>query len=285
MAGSYPDVPSRRMAWDADGTVAAHRNATEGTPFTDYDAVARAELNDEDNTDVSASANTVGQNVQLAFIFPELREFDGFFGRWGLSAANSITSVETSGDTTNGIDGTWTQQIAAYADADIDVYGHYRTAITSTAANAVRAVRVNTSLTVNNTGPRAIHLYGTISPGETPDRLLWMDEATGLQFAAAKDYGDVPRGSARDIQVRLKNNSASLTATTIQYTAEALYLASGAWYTFTNAGGSTFQSTQQLASLGAGATSAIITARQIIPDAATVGLHAARFFTDVSTWS
>lgn len=281
------------MAWDADGTVALSQNPSANTgspvdPWSNVSAGNRAEMNDEDNVD----AVTVGQKNSgwLCLIFPELREIDGIFQA---SAGGEFTSgsskAESSADSTNGFDGTWS---VAVASGSFIVHGansvfptSYRTSITSLAINAHRALRTKIRSGIGNTFHRGLHVYGTISPSETPDRLLWLDEDTGLEFTAPLDYGDVPRGSARDYQVRLRNNSATLTATTIQYTAESLAFGSAAWYTFTLPGGSTFQSTRQIASLGPEANTGIITVRQVVPDAAPLGAHVARGYTDVTTWS
>lgn len=279
------------MAWDADGSIGYNvstdvANGGPTTAVSELSPTDRSELNDEDLTVVRPDQITGPRYGFLGVIFPELREIDGIFVAKAPSAGtNPYRAVQTSPDTSNGVDGTWTQQIADIDD-DHTSLTDYRTAIESTAVNAVRAVRVvKHSVSSNQTETYALHVYGTISAGETPDRLLWIDDATGLEFTASLDYGDVPRGSARDRGIRLKNNSASLTATTIQYTAEDLYLGSGNWYTFTTPGGAVFSATQQIASLGAGATTGLITARQVVPDAATLGLHAARAYTDVSSWS
>jgi hypothetical protein len=268
------------MAWDADGSVGVKRVPTGTEALTEISASDKAIANNEQESQCSSAMDSSG-GAMFGVIFPELREVDGIYAV--VTDGDRIGAVQVSADTTNGVDGTWTQVVADLDDTDIVVIPGHRTNITSLAATAQRAIRL--FRTVDPRGFKKLHIYGQISPGETPDRLLWIDETTGLEFASAQDYGDVPRGSARDIGVRLMNNSASLTAATIQYTAEDLYLGSGAWYTFTVPGGSTYSSTQGLASLGAGATSGLISARQIVPDDANLGLHAARFYTDVTSWS
>lgn len=274
MAGSYPDVPGRRMAWDDDGTIAGEKPLSQ--PFAEYSEAQQEGINNEQ----TASGPALGSNRWITFIFPELREVDGFFGR--ANAGNRIDAVATSGDTTNGIDGTWTQQTADYSDPNTNVYDDYRDGILSLAVSSARGARFKID---DGQGVRAAHWYGEISPGQTDDRLLFIDEATGLEFTLPKDYGDTPRGGSTDFEWRIKNNSASLIANNIQYTAEDLYLGSAAWYTHTLPAGSTFQSVQQIASLGAGTTSGIIKTRQIIPGGETLGLHAARLYLNVDTWS
>ena len=283
MAGSYPDAPSRRMAIDADGTVGV-RTPVAGGVSVMLTPANMATLNDEDTGGVSAAFNNTA--VHWAFVFPELREVDGVFFAFN---NGGLTVVETSADTTNGVDGTWSTVYADYAEHTpaTSVIPFYRTAIRSAATAGARALRVLQGAGGGNTPSLlAAHIYGEISPGETPDRLLFLDENTGLEFTLPIDFGDVPRGSSEDVELRLRNNSATLTASNIQYTAEALPPDdSGNHYTFTLPGGSTFQSTQQVASLAPATTSGLITVRRITPGSAAVGLRAGRIRATTQTWS
>lgn len=287
MAGSYPDVPGRRMPWDADGTIFGAILGGTGSPspgiFDEATSSERAEINDEDDVNAAFSAfGTGGTPGHYVALFPELREVDGFFAR--LISTGSEGDVETSGDTTNGIDGTWTARIANYTPGSINVLtgGEYRDDITSLAVSNVRGIRMEVA---SGQSLRAFHLYGEIAAGETPDRLLWVDNDTGSEFGLPIDYGDIPRGSAEDREVLLRNNSGSLTAASVQITAEALFQDSGSWYTAKEAGGS-FQATLPLSSsIGAGSDSPVLTIRRITPDDETLGLHAGRAVASVGSWS
>lgn len=122
-----------------------------------------------------------------------------------------------------------------------------------------------------------------MAAGETSDRLLWVDNATGPEFGLPIDYGDIPRGSAEDTEVLLRNNSGSLRAASVQVTAEALYLDSGSWYTLKEPGGS-FQATLPLSgSIGPGSDSSVLTLRRIVPDEETLGLQAGRLLASVGS--
>lgn len=280
----YPTAPGRRMAYDDDGTIFG-QFATTGE-FADR-STSRAELNDEDSVTLNLQP-PVASNGYGVWLFPELREFDGLF----LSAAagsDAFQSIETSGNTTNGRDGTWTTRSSS-PTFFFQTQKNYRTGIVSFAVSNVRGLRyLGEHGTVGGNRFRmAMHIYGDISPGETPDRLLFIDESTGLEFAQPWDPGDVPRGSAREFQFRLKNNSTAvgnnLTLNTIQFTAEDLFLGSGAWYTF-SVGGDAFAATKQITSLAAEAASALITARQIIPVNAILDAHVARIEASVGSVS
>lgn len=284
MAGSYPNVPSRRMATDDDGTIGMRRRVDGTTVQTEFNETLMDIMNDESETAWQNFQNNQAQRWQT-LIFPELRELDGMF--YSYTGVGNGWQYESSGDTTNGFDGTWTQRIADVPDFTVTAI-NYRTGITSLAVSNVRSTRLRTGGTGSQLSDQfhvSLHTYGEISAGETPDRLLWVDEITGLEFVLPIDYGDAPRGSARDRGLRLKNNSGTLTANTLQITAEDLHGGSGAWYTYDVAGGGFVATNSDIASLGAGANSALITIRQIIPDAAGLGLQAARSYVNVSSWS
>jgi len=291
MAGSYPDVPSRRIGWDADGTVLlVRRTQTASYPWQEQSAATKAVFNAEDS--VAALENELddlnqfnNHDGELALIFPELRELDGLFIQTNKGTGNFITAIDASGDTTNGFDGTFSSVIANYTDP-ADVIDSWRDNITSLAESNRRALRVTfLGLKGSNMSFRMMHLYGEISGGETPDRLLWFDDVTGLEFTADIDYGFTPRGGSEDVLIRLRNNSAALTANTVQYTAEDLYQDAATWFTATLPGGSTYQATQQISSIAPATTTGIITLRRITPGDQTPGVYAAREFANVASWS
>lgn len=291
MAGLYPDAPSRRMGLDADGSLLLKvAPNTTTAAITEATAGERDDVNDEEGGVGWNSNNfpgvTHGGSTKWGWLFPELREIDGVF----VAHSNqlSVTVVDHSPDTTNILDGAWTTEIADIAD-HATVRPTYRTAITSTAASSKRAVRVQTGynggISSSSQGLQAFHVYGEISAGQTPDRLIFIDENTGLEFTAPKDFGDIPRGSSQDFTWRIRNISASLTANTIQYTAQDLYLGSGGWYTHTLPGGATFQGTRQVASLAPATTSGLITTRRVTPGSEDLGTHAGRIYLNVDTWT
>ena len=280
-AGSYPDAPSRRMALDDDGTVMGRRNQGGTGSLLEATGAQKADMQREDGTATywQIAGGSAG-SWYLFMIFPELREFDGIYCGFVTSI---LTEVHSSGDTTNTFDGTWTQRIADI-DNPANTLISYRTDITSVAVSNVRGIRVRTNDTGSEQRFEQAHIYGEISAGETPDRLLWFDQATALEFAKPQDYGDVPRGSAEDKVTYLKNNSAALTANTVQVTAEDLFGGSGGWFTFDE--GTGFSSTLSLASsIANGANSPNITVRRITPDAGALGLHAARAYVNVGSWT
>ncbi len=130
MAGSYSDAPSRRMAIDDDGTVGLSQVVLDGIrqSVVDVSAANKENLNDEEAGDVLTTGG--GSNdMKLIWIFPELREFDGYFAR-GKDAGDPFDG-EYSGNTTNGWDGTWTEFRASASEGTLVVIPDYRDDITS----------------------------------------------------------------------------------------------------------------------------------------------------------
>lgn len=286
MAGFYVDVPSRRMATNADGIVGV--TVDDGWPTNGgiVTEISAAQMDVMSAESVAGSGPSIASGVSgsfIAHIFPELRELDGWYasaddgGGWD-------NSLHSSGDTTNGNDGTWTSRGSGLGARNATL-PDYREAIESLAVSNVRGVRIKPfSMSGGGGTLDRFHIYGEISSGETPDRLLWFDNDDDLEFSLPVDYGDAPRGSAEDHVVYLKNNSASLAANSVQVTAEDQFQGSGAWYTFDD--GTGFQATKSLASsISNGANSPNITIRRIIPDAEILGLHAARAFVSVGSWT
>jgi hypothetical protein len=254
--------------------------------MTEYDhessQAERALLNNEDNVNGHSQPNTNG-TFGYWVIFPELREIDGAVAFWG-----STSGMYARGDSTitNPFASGWAQSIASGStpDGGLTPDDRYRDVIVSMAESSRRGVACFKTDGGGNK-LRAWHIYGEISAGETPDKIIWIDEGTGLDFALPIDYGDVPRGSSEDFEVRLRNDSATLTANTVQYTAESLHLGAAGWFTFTLPGGSSYAATQQIASISAATTSGIINIRRITPATEATVVFAARSYANVSSWT
>jgi len=295
MAGSYPDAPGRKMNCYSDGTVILRstiKQASSGQPvhsagvLTEYTATAdHLELLDHDDVNASAWGANGAHTRIVNHIFPELRDIDGVFVT---TSGYSEGSIGYSPDTTNSIDGTWTLQTTTLGDfqetgATIPLY---RTDIYVFSATGVRGLFVEcTKLGATfSSWFRTVEVYGTIAAGQTPDRVLFINDTTGLEYIIPQDYGDVPRGSSRDITVRTKNNSGTSTANSIDLSRSNLESGqdSTGWYTMDNGGG--FSSGFQIASLGAGAEDSW-TLRQNIPDSTTPGLYECWLQASVGSWT
>ncbi len=292
MAGAYNDYPGARMGIDADGTIGLLSQA-DGTTFvagrapaiawTEMSGAQMTSLNNEDASDDIFGPHN---DHEVCIIFPEKRDIDGLFMAW-----DAITSGGTSysADTTNGIDGSWTT--LSYAGFDWDADDEYRDNIQGLSQTGVRAIRHFNG--AQNADWRGAHTYGSMASGETPDRIIFLDEASGLEFGQSTapeqmDFGDRPRGSIKDHEFRVRNNSTvagnNLTATTIVLTREALTGSMDTWMTYDENGGG-FMTSETVTSLAPETNSALLTMRLDIADAATLFVWAARTKVAVTTWA
>ena len=292
MAGAYPNAPSRRMAWDADGSVLLTADEAgftgspgtgPGVPYTIL-SIANAELmNDEDvSSRFINNDNNANDGFWVTMLFPELRELDGLYLVGALSGGDNITNEAYSLDSTNGIDGVWTDLTHAWiltAPANDD----YRDMIVSYAISNVVALML--TLSADDIQEYTyVHVYGVISPGETPDRLLFLDpDNADATFTLPLDFGDVPRGQTQTDTFKIRNNSGSLTANTIQITAEDLFDGSNSWYTYSD-DNVVFSATLSPGNLAPGGT-LLVYLKQIIPDAQVPGVYSARTRASTASWS
>jgi len=262
----YPPAFGRRMAWDADGTVALY--VPDGGISREYTPAEAAQINSEEGASVNVGLTVSGYSIH---IFPELRDLVGFFIA---KNGGGYTTVETSVDTTNGIDGTWVQQLVNVNDVS-SVNPEYRTSVDSISATGVKGVRVYKDSGGTTNRLLAIHIYGKISSGQTPDRIIYLDpDAADAQFTKVLDFGDVPRGQTQTRNFKVKNNSGTLTVNTIVITAEDLYLNAGNWFTFSD-DNITFVASLAIGNLGPGVTK-LIYMKQVVPAAETLGLQTGR---------
>lgn len=271
MAGFYDDAPSRRLAYDVDGTVVFFRKQDGSGTTTEISSGDRGTMNSESESSFNMGFNAPTNYVIL--LFPELRDLDGIF--YAYTDNGKPSTVDTSPDTTNGWDGVWTEQITDVVD-EIVVNENFRDEITAMGVASQKGVRIRIASSGNKDQRiAALHYYGVISAGETPDRILFLDtENSDAVFVKPLDFGDVPRGQTQTRTFKIKNNSGSKTINTIFVTAKALYLNAAGWYTFGNDGIS-YVTNYSVGNLTNGAEETIYL-QQIIPDGETLGLQTAR---------
>lgn len=282
MAGAYPDIPGPRMAYDRDGTQIYQWENGTLTPA----ALPATGLNDE-----TLGAWNVGlANKWIAFIFPEPRDLVGYLLGARHNSTLSAPSWQSSKDTTNGIDGTWTSYGAATIDANMAM--DYRTAIQPASVTAAKAIKFNIIWGGVGTNGGAnldgFHLYG--QPSATGDRLEFWHPTLNQSLNATPawfDWGNRPRSTSATKQFRIKNLSTILTASGITVGVEALTDASPTFvsqHTFSLDGGSTFSPTVTISSLSPGQFSPVITVKQDLSASAALSLWAQRFYANAGSW-
>jgi hypothetical protein len=279
MAGNYPDPPFNRMAWDRDGSQ-AYQLANDGLSVAR--ALTSTEIRQLNNETPEGAVLFAGSAFYIVVLFPELRDLQAIM----LAAVNNTSVIQTSADTTNGVDGTWTTITTTQA-ADNPVA--YRTTIQTETATGVRAVRILNSAIAFSSGFYTLHLYGHPSTGQNLDRLEWwhptLDQSLILT-PAHLDWGNRPRSTTATKQIRLKNFSSVLTANSITVGMEALSDSSPTFvsqhqFSLDNV---TFTPTLSISTLAPGDITGIIYVKQTLSSTASLSLWTQRIYADAGAW-
>lgn len=280
MAGNYPDPGSWRMALDRDGTAWLVMNP--GAGVVDISGANVTKLSNE-NDDGFDLANIGEYDRYLVLIFPEKRDIDAIF----VKAQYSLSTIETSLNSTNGQDGTWSTVSGPYTiNAATSAW---RTALMSETILAVKAIRFY----FHGSSPwppsvSSLHIWGEIAPTENPDRMVFWNAGSDTKMdPVTLDWGDVPRSSSADKIVRVKNVSPTKTAVNARVSFDILTDGSPTVPAqhLVSYGGSAFLSQVNLGSLGPGAISGPITLRRVTPSNAQYGLFAPRVSAVADSWT
>lgn len=275
----YTPAPAHRMLWDVDGT----RMRKYGpSAWSEYGFVEIEALNDEDGA--TTVTDTVATATSYVVYFPEKRDLAAIFLSLSLATPGNevYVEVQTSTNTTNGVNGTWVTRVAS-SPVSASQWGTSPTNYRSpkkVAAFGIRAVRLVMSAAVPASGwiLNSLHLYGVPSAGANPDRLeVWhptLDERVSPTYF---DWGKSPRGSSADRTFRVKNLSPSRRASAIMVYCDALTdTYPSVAYQHYVAMGSVFANSLTIASLEPGRISPVITLRRITPSDATMGVWSPR---------
>jgi hypothetical protein len=295
-----------RIAYDKDGTGVYHSRISSGALTT----LSGAQTNDLNSEKSLITIDRWGGNggARVCFAFPTNRDIVGWWVHFGCETGygnDTTPHMETSTDTTNTIDGTWTNvpgitgtpffnaQSVVAKDNPLAL-PYFRTTpgpyTLPTPLNNVKFLR----FWVPDTGSWGvywmhIHLFG--KPTVVADRLdLWhptLDQPLS-DFPGWFDWGDTPRLSTPAAKsFRLKNRSAGLTANSIVVAADSLSGLSPSPESQTqfryNAG--TYAATATLASLGPGATSLVFDVKLALTASAVLGLATQRYGATAGSWT
>lgn len=280
MAGSYPDVPGPKMAYDRDGSaVVVHDGATAPTILGSGSLPG---LNDE--ADLTGDYAIPSGDSYVVVIFPQLRNLLGYGARFG-DAGTFV--LETSPDTTNGLDGAWTAQASGISNTAFNPAGAaHRTTWAALTVNGIKAVRFHVSGLATDRRIYGIHLYGPYATGQTPDRLAFTDTLGNLVGGAFFDWGDVPQGSSADKAFAVKNLSTTKTATNTVVSIESLTdtTPSVAAEHLLSLDGTTFTATVTVPTLAPGASQSL-TVRRVTPSNAVLSTWDARIVAVPTTFA
>lgn len=204
MAGSFADVPAQRLAYDIDGTSVIRRTESSGA-VSSLTLTQKQILNNENNGD-SISYSTGGHMI---FVFPTSTKIYGYLYDVSVDSPANITLVISySTDTTNGIDGTWTNLPTPTSVSSASPT--YRNSITTLAspvdAKALRFYVKGTWSGYEYTNYyKGIHIYG--NPNTSLELDFWHPTLDQAITPAYFDFGDVSVGSSSTKIFRLKNFS------------------------------------------------------------------------------
>lgn len=230
--GFYTDPPNRRMAYDEDGSILVHihQNGTIEERSTD----SKRAYNTEAHT-LTSNYGLGDPPLTYALLFPELRNVTHMYRNLIFTGAYNAESFSSalygSTNTTNGLDGDWTNLGTLSGD----------TGATNPAFRSPQVMSGTDLKGVKYTGPNSgtyyyphfaqWHVYGYKSAGQTPHRIDFCDVG-GNELAIDFDYGDQPRNSSRTWSpsntwnqasaLYLRNRSNTKQATDVNVTFEVL---------------------------------------------------------------
>lgn len=297
MAGLYPDIPGTRFALDQDGTVMKWRNFTTGSGWTDITG-SIAETQKVNTANYSEIPTPTGGNyIQASLAFPEARSLTGMYIHFGtLDTRGGVANFvwEYSIDTTDGTDGTWTAFTVTFANFSMHnnlsqtSKPYYRSDIATFSLVNVKGIRArwNESPAYNtNTRMCVWHVYGS-RPLTGVDRLaFWHPSSDQAIAAAALDFGDIAQGSSVTRQYRIKNLSASLTASSITVQVSDLlpeYSGTGLQVSSDNV---TYQASVSIGNLAPGSISSVLYVRRTVAAGEATTQRQARLLANAAAWS
>lgn len=290
MAGLYPDPPGARVSYDADGSACVGIDGTGAiTVLTNVQAKA---LNDESGATKVLLRALGGNGSRIGVVLSQPRDLKGVFftGHFEGGIGSRVWTLETSADSTTGVDGTWVTR-AGMANPEAAVNPAYRSGILALDLPNTRAVRVTEGGGSGDIYLDALHVYAPLAASATIERLAFWHPTLNQpisDFPGYLDWGNRPRGSVATKTVRVKNLSAALSANTITVGVEALTDASPTMvsqHQFAYGSGGSYAATLTLPSLAPGQVSDTITIQQSLVAGAVLGLWAQRYYASAGTWT
>lgn len=221
----YSAIPNRVVPYHLDGSVVKIINASTGV-IKSLTADEAKELNDTDYVIVSF---TSGTHYCVVF-FPELRDISAIYCvTKGVNGFHfQMAALQGSADTTNGLDGTWTDATlpdgypySPSGDAAIEFDAWRKGIKACSGLNGVKAIRFMSASTGYFNAIYVLHIYGRKTSGQTADDILFLDaQNSDAEFTAPLDFGDRPAGTSYIRQIKVQNSSATKTANNVVVTVE-----------------------------------------------------------------
>lgn len=289
---NFPVPPARRIAYDRDDTQVFYF-ATNISGINEMSQANMEILNNEDDDLVDIFTGTIlnGQSddIVLAFLFSQdVQLLDAQFIHADPGAPTISVDVEWSDDTTNGRDGTWTQEAAGIGVTELTTgirpaYRQSIAAIGGAAAHPAWRFFIDPTGAITDLDLRCVHLYAA-EHGPT-NRLSFWDPALDQELAADPDFEDNARGTRVEKTFRMKNVS-SQTANGITLDTEQgpSHGRPDTW-TLLSTDGVTFSTQISLGNLGPGTVSGLIYLRCDAPVNAEILTLSSRVLPTVTSYS
>lgn len=277
MAGSYPNVPTNRIAYDIDGTVGLYIDSSGSSSQLSSGTVA-ALNNEAGGAGINSPFNAVRK---VCLLFPQAVDLTGLYVRY----TYTWDGQEWSTDTTNGVDGTWSY--FSFSPNGGSISPSYRTAIQSVNLAGAKGIRFAQHSWSYDGILYQIHTYGRPSAGQTLDALqTWhptLDQRVNGSFF---DWGDAPRSSTEDRVFRIKNLSDTYTANDVVVSVQSLTDTTPSFAgSFLFSTGGSFTSTVTIPIIYPNGVSNQITVRRVTPSNAVLSIWAARMKAEATTWT
>ena len=284
---TYVATPGRRLAYDLDGSLMATRTLSDVVTVLASSSVSS--LNDERNGTAIITNSNVNDNLYVVILFPAPRDLFGLWASVGQQQPLAVggtpryVTIETSPDahTVNG-DGTWN---SAGIDVGEDfLWDTWRVDIESFSASNVWALQglLKDAGLTDDTKMYQLHIYGAPNDASVPDRVILIDDDTGLEFDNVLDWGDLPRGAVKSHMLQVKNNSAT-------HTANGVTLGLNTFHDDIHEirdGAGAYSTALSLGNIAAGVTYANdITIKVDVASTAALGPFTNRLTVDVTSWS
>lgn len=293
--GLYRDPPNRRMAYDEDGSLSLRVN-----PDGSITQLSNAQARDQ-NTEAYVSTygyDSIGQaGPYFTLVFPELRDVSHSWGNLNGNASYPVSSdsgtYQSSTNTTNGLDGTWTN-LSPYTHLYEATNPAFRTGMVAVGSSGSKGFRFKgrTASIYAGVGYCQWHVYGNKSAGQTPHRIDFCDSG-GSELLIDFDYGDQPRSSDRiwspsttynqSSALYLKNRSSTKQATSVDVTFEVITSDFSNFETVSK-DNITFGTIASYATINPLAIVGPIYVKHSPTVAATLGLKVGRLQVTVGTW-
>lgn len=209
----YSALPDRRMPYDIDGTLVYYGSVVGGANV----AYTQGQLQELQDTDETVPGVAYQDTHRVWLFFPEQREVTAIY-IYSTNGAYSL--LQGSNDTTNGADGTWeTASLPSGFPGPMTGEGgafRWRDGIKPISFTGPKK-NVRISGPPAQAQPFIMHLYGEAASGAMSHDLIFInhDDTPGVEFTAPEDFGDQPLGTTVVRQFRIKNTSATETATNV----------------------------------------------------------------------